>query len=89
MQYLWGIACQLLMWLSAIFYSIDSFPQFGRNLFLLNPRYLFIRYVRNILLENTVPSIWFHLLMVGYAVAAITLGFIIYKKKNHEFLYYV
>ena len=89
MQYLWGIACQLIMWLSAIFYSIDSFSQISRNLFLLNPMYLFIRYVRKILLENAVPSIWFHLLMAGYAAVAIILGFVIYKKKNHEFLYYV
>ena len=89
MQYLWGIACQLLMWLSAIFYSIDTFPPTVRNLFLLNPMYLFIRYVRKILLENTVPSIWFHLLMAAYALVAIGVGFIIYKKKNHEFLYYV
>ena len=42
-----------------------------------------------ILLENAVPSIWFHLLMAGYAAVAIILGFVIYKKKNHEFLYYV
>lgn len=89
MQYLWGIASQLLMWLSAIFYSIDSFPQFSRNLFLLNPMYLFIRYFRKIILENTIPSIWFHLLMTGYALTAIIIGAIIYKKKNHEFLYYV
>ncbi len=89
MQYLWGLACQLLMWLSAIFYSIDTFPLMARNLFLLNPMYMFIRYARKIILEDTVPSIWFHLLLAFYAGVVIILGFFIYKKKNHEFLYYV
>ena len=47
MQYLWGILSQLIMWLSAIFYSIESFSESVQNLFLLNPLYLFIRYFRN------------------------------------------
>ena len=46
MQYLWGIATQLIMWLSAIFYSIETFSNSARNMFLLNPLYLFIQYFR-------------------------------------------
>ncbi len=89
MQYLWGILCQLIMWLSAIFYPIDHFPAFGKNLFFLNPLYLFIRYTRKIIIDNTVPSLWFHMLMIGYALAALIMGAWMYKKYNHEFLYYV
>lgn len=89
MQYLWGIACQLIMWLSAIFYPIENFPAYGRNLFLLNPLYLFIRYTRKIIIDNTIPSIWFHLLMAGYAITVLVFGAFMYKKYNHEFLYYV
>ncbi|MBS7526614.1 ABC transporter permease [Fusibacter paucivorans] len=89
MQYLWGIATQLIMWLSAIFYSIDSYPQVGQNLFLLNPIYLFIRYIRKIVIEGQVPSVGFHLIMGGYTVLVLLLGFRMYKKNNHSFLYYV
>ena len=79
----------LLMYMSAIFYSIDTFPQIGRNLFLVNPVYVYIRYFRKIVIENTIPSVWFHLIAIGYALIALLVGFFIYKKKNHSFLYYV
>lgn len=88
-QYLYGIFTMLLMYMSAIFYSIDSFPQIGRNLFLLNPVYVYIRYFRKIVIESMIPSVWFHLLAAGYALIAFAVGFLIYKKKNHSFLYYV
>ena len=89
MQYLWGIATQLIMWLSAIFYSIDSFGESARNLFLLNPMYLFIRYFRKIVIEATIPTPQFHLLMLADALLAFGIGAWMYKKYNTEFLYYV
>lgn len=89
MQYLWSVFTQLLMYLSAIFYSIDSFPPNIQNVFLLNPVYLFIRYFRKIVIDGVIPSRGFHLLMAFDALAALAIGMWIYKKKNHEFLYYV
>ena len=88
-QYLYGIFTTLLMYVSAIFYSIETFPEMGQNLFLLNPVYLYIRYFRKIVIESTIPSVEFHLLAAAYALAALGVGCLIYKKKNHSFLYYV
>lgn len=88
-QYLYNIFTMLLMYMSAIFYSIDTFPQIGRNLFLLNPVYVYIRYFRKIVIDGTIPSVWFHLIAAGYALIAFGIGCWIYKKKNHSFLYYV
>lgn len=88
-QYLYGIFTMLLMYMSAIFYSIDTFPQIGRNLFLLNPVYIYIRYFRKIVLEGTIPTLQFHMIALGYAVLTFSIGAWIYKKKNHDFLYYV
>ena len=88
-QYLWGVFTQMLMYVSAIFYSIDTFPDTVRNLFLLNPMYLFIRYFRKIVIEATVPSVWFHLLMAFDALAVLAIGCLVYKKKNTRFLYYL
>ena len=67
-QYLWTIFVQLLMYLSAIFYTIDRYPPMVQNLFLLNPVYLFIRYFRKIVIELTIPTLWFHLLMLAYVI---------------------
>ena len=88
-QYLWTIFVQLLMYLSAIFYTIDRYPPMVQNLFLLNPVYLFIRYFRKIVIELTIPTVWFHLLMLADVIIVLALGCLIYKKYNHRFLYYV
>lgn len=88
-QYLWSVFTQLLMYMSAIFYTIDNYSPMVRNLFLLNPVYLFIRYFRKIVIEATIPSIWFHLLMLADVVIVLAVGCWVYKKYNHKFLYYV
>ena len=88
-QYLWSVFTQLLMYMSAIFYSIDGYSPMVQNLFLLNPVYLFIRYFRKIVIEATIPSIWFHLLMAADVLIILGIGFRMYKKHNHRFLYYV
>ncbi len=88
-QYLWSVFIQLLMYMSAIFYTIDGYSPMVRNLFLLNPVYLFIRYFRKIVIEATIPTIWFHLLMAADVAIVLGIGCWMYKKYNHKFLYYV
>ena len=88
-QYLWSVFTTLLMYMSAIFYTIDRYPPEMQNLFLLNPVYLFIRYFREIVIDMTIPSVWFHLLMLADTLIAVGIGCWMYKKYNHRFLYYV
>lgn len=88
-QYLWTVCTQLLMYMSAIFYTIDRYSPMVRNLFLLNPLYLFIRYFRKIVIDATIPTIWFHLLMFADILIVLGIGCWMYKKYNTRFLYYV
>lgn len=89
MQYLWGILTQLIMWMSAIFYTIDNYSQTVRYLFLLNPIYLYARYFRKIVIDGVIPTPQFHLLGLAYALIAVGIGTLMYKRYNHEFLYYL
>lgn len=89
MQYLWGVFTQLLGWVSATFYRIDAYSYEVQQLFLLNPIYLYIRYFRKIILEGTIPTLQFHLLALSDTVVVLVIGLYMYKKYNHEFLYYV
>lgn len=88
-EYLWSVFLQLLMYMSAVFYSIETYSQTVQYLFLLNPIYLFIRYFRKIVIDATIPTMWFHLLMLADAFIVVILGCIMYKKNNTKFLYYV
>ncbi len=87
--YLYDVFTMLLMYLSAIFYTVESYPAQIQQLFLLNPVYCVIKYVRTLVLEQTIPTLGFHGLLALYAVIALGLGALMYKKQNHKFLYYV
>ena len=88
-QYLWSVFTQLLMYMSAIFYTIDHYSYTTQCLFLLNPVYLFIRYFRKIVIEAAVPTVLFHLLMLLDVAVVLGIGCWMYKKYNTRFLYYV
>lgn len=89
LKYIYDIFTLLLMYVSAIFYSVETYPEKVQYLFYLNPLYVYIKYFRSIILDAAVPSIWLHLLAMGYALVASILGAVIYKKKNYKFLYYI
>lgn len=89
MKYLYDIFTQLLMYLSAIFYSVDSYSSQIQQLFYFNPVYVYISYFRRIILDAQIPSWKYHLLAAGYALVTLIIGAVIYKKKNYKFLYYI
>lgn len=88
-QYLWGIFTQLLMYMSAIFYSIDTYPPMIQNAFLINPIYLFISYFRQVVIDSAIPSPGLHGLILTDTLLVCSIGYWMYKKYNHQFLYYV
>lgn len=88
-QYLWAVFTQLVSYLSAIFYDVSSFNPVVQKLYLLNPVFVYINYFRKIVIDATIPSISYHILMLVYAVFFLGIGFYIYKKYNTKFLYFV
>lgn len=88
-KYIYDIFTMLLMYMSAIFYQVDGYPAWVQRVFLLNPVYCNIKYVRVVVLEGHLPSLAFHGLLLLYAAAALAAGAIIYKTQNQKFLYYV
>lgn len=88
-QYLWSIFTQLLMYLSAIFYTVDRYGPTMQKLFYVNPIYTFITYFRTVVIDMAVPPLWlFGLLLLDVAIV-LGIGCWMYKKYNHRFLYYV
>ncbi len=88
-MYLYDIFTRLLMYLSAIFYTVDRFTEKQQTFFLLNPLYLFIRYFRSVIIDGAVPDLLFHLLIAVDVLIVLGLGCWMYKKNNTKFLYYV
>lgn len=89
LKYLYDIFTLLLMYVSAIFYTIDSYSERVQQLFYLNPIYVYIKYFRSIILDGVIPGLALHAISIGYAIIVLGLGALIYKKMNYKFLYYV
>lgn len=89
MKYLYDIFTLLLMYVSAIFYSVDVYPEHIQKLFYLNPVYGYIKYFRQIILDGTIPSLKLHIVNAVFAVVMLFVGMAIYKKQNYKFLYYI
>ncbi len=87
--YLYDVFLTLLMYLSAIFYTVEMFPEDVQRLFLLNPVYCYIKFFRVAVIDGVFPPTEVTGLCVLYAALSIAVGAFIYKKKNHQFLYYV
>lgn len=88
-QYLYDIFTLLLMYMSAIFYTVDSYAPAVQKLFYCNPIYCAITYVRSVVIQGVIPGAGLHALLLVYAALALFFGGLMYKKKNHQFLYYV
>lgn len=89
MQYLYQIFTLLLRYMSAVFYYVDGYPAKIQKIFMINPIYDVIRYIRLVVIDGVIPSWRMHAILLGYALLAIAIGGYWYKKKNHEFLYYL
>lgn len=88
-SYLYDIFTLLLMYMSAIFYQVDTFSPMVQRLFLCNPVYCYIKYFRIVVLEGNIPGLAYHFLCAFYVLVALVTGGVIYKKNNHKFLYYM
>ena len=89
MSYLYNVFLMLLTYMSAIFYTIDSFSPRMQRMFLLNPVYVIIKYFRLVVIDAQVPSLMYHVLCAVYGLIVLGIGSYIYKKYNHEFVYYL
>lgn len=78
------------MYFTPIFYDISIFEgSLMTKLLYLNPLYLYIDYIRSIVIIGHIPSITYHLYCLFYSLLVLRIGMWIYKKYNYMFLYYI
>ena len=78
------------MYFSAIFYDVSIFKDsIVGKLIYLNPVFLYINYIREIVISAKIPSLNYNLYCVFYALVILRIGMYMYKKYNYMFLYYI
>lgn len=85
-QFLYSIVTVLWMYLTPLFYPIDIVPDRFLPIVKCNPMFHFIRYVRNLILDNTMPTLRAHLVCLFFAVASLVIGWAVYQKAKKNFI---
>lgn len=89
-QYLYDIFTLALMYFSAIFYDVSIFAGSRvQQILYINPVFVYINYMREIVLNGHIPSLNYHLYSLLYALVILRIGAWMYKKYNYMFLYYI
>lgn len=87
--YIYGIILTIWQYFTPIFYSIEIIPAKLKIFFEFNPLYQFITAVRTIVLTGHCPSATNLILCGVYALIAVVIGTIVFKKNQDKYIYYI
>ena len=87
--YIYGIVIMIWNYVTPIFYSIEILPANLITIFKLNPLYQFINAAREIVLYAKCPSLMSIIAITLYALLAVLIGGLVFKKNQDKFVYYV
>lgn len=85
-QFLYSVVIVLWTYLTPLFYPIDIVPDRFLVVIKCNPMFHFIRYVRNLILDNTMPTLRAHLICLLFAVGMLVIGWLVFKKAKKNFI---
>ncbi len=86
MEYLWSVALTLIMYMCAIFYQPDKLMQSGFYWILkYNPLYCIIDIMRSAVF-GTMMNMHYFLYALGFSIASIVIGLVVFIKKQDEFI---
>lgn len=87
MQFLYGVFILLWNYMTAIFYPETIIGPKYQWVLQLNPMYHFIRYVRNVILDNSLPTLRAHIFCLIFSIGTLIIGTIIFKKTEKKFIF--
>jgi ABC-type polysaccharide/polyol phosphate export permease len=87
--YIYGIVLTIWQYFTPIFYSIEIIPAKLQFFFQFNPIYQFLEASRTIVLYGQCPTALNLILCAVYAIIAMVVGCIVFKKNQDKFIYYI
>ena len=87
--HLYGIILLIWTYLTPIFYPITILPPSIKLLLKFNPLYVFISNFREIVLYGNVPSLFSNLLCIAYAILALIIGTLAFRRTKDKFIFYI
>ncbi len=87
--HLWGVVITAWTYATPIFYPVDLLDPWIRQAMEFNPMYHYITYFRDIVMWNTHPGMTENLVCFGMAAITFLVGFLVFRKVESKFIFYV
>ena len=87
--HLWGVFLTAWMYLTPLFYSVTILPDWMQALMRFNPMYLYITFIRRILLWRMDPGLLVHGGCIGFALLSLGLGYLVFHKTEDRFILFI
>lgn len=88
-QFLYGVLITLWMYLTPLFYPISIIPEKWLAVYMKNPMYQYVTFFRTVILEGVLPNAEQFAYCIGYAVAAMVIGFFTFRKLKQNFILHI
>lgn len=83
-KYLYSVILTLWMYLSALFFPIDSLAENMQKLISMNPVYVYINFARQCMMYQTCPDAMEWVKMIAWGVGSFILGYWFFKRKENS-----
>ena len=87
--HLWGVFLTAWMYLTPLFYSVTILPGWMQSVMRFNPMYLYVTFIRRVLLWRMNPGLLVHAGCIGFALASLALGYYVFHKTEDRFILYI
>ncbi|MGN0075779.1 MAG: ABC transporter permease [Parafannyhessea sp.] len=87
--HLWSVVLTAWTYATPLFYPFKILPHWMQVAEHFNPMYIYITYIRDVILYHTIPSVNMHIACLGFAVVALAIGYAVFHRHEHKFILYI
>lgn len=87
--HLWSVVLTAWTYATPLFYPASILPHWMQVFEAFNPIYLYVTFIRDILLWQTLPTASLVVRCAIWAVASLALGYVVFHRHEHKFILYI
>ncbi len=89
MKHLYSVFLTLWMYLTPMFYPIEAVSERVQKIILLNPLYHYVKMLRDLILEGTLPTVEENIICFGIGALMMIIGLLVFKKNQDKFILHI
>ena len=88
-KHIYSVVLLIVMYMTPIFYPAEIIPDKFMSFILLNPMFTILNMFRDTMMYNVQPTMWQHMLCIGYVTISLSVGLLMFYKKQDKFIFHI